>query len=225
MVKLFSIDANIGCGKSTLIKTLSNINVDNKEIWTLPEPTNIWEQIKDNRGKNILACFYENQEKYSFAFQITALHSRKKILREEFEKAKHHEESTGKEVIIITERTVTSDYYIFAKMLHDSGKISDLEFSVYNLCFNEYKDMFKVNKAIYIDSTPELCLKRCIKRSRQGEENIPLSYLQKIHNQHLLYYDEYLSKHNCIIIDGKLDILSQEYQTQVRKVIDYLTTQ
>lgn len=227
MVKICSIDANIGCGKSTLIeriKSLSENCADNREIWTLKEPTNIWEDIKDERGKNILQCFYENQIKYSFTFQIIALHSRKKILREEYEKAKLYEASTGKQVYIITERTVISDYNIFAKMLHEEGKISELEFNCYKFCYNEYKNMFKIDKCIYIDSNPKLCYERCKKRSRQGEENMPLDYLEKIHNQHTSYIDSHLSKHNLLQIDGKLDINSQEYNSQIQKIFNFIYT-
>src|SRR5258708_33036092 len=112
MVKYISIDANIGCGKSTVIEMLKNISNDSTEIRVLREPVFIWEGIKNEESKNILQCYYEDPKKYAFAFQITALHSRKKIMREETESALEYEKSTGKNVIIITERTIMSDYHI-----------------------------------------------------------------------------------------------------------------
>ena len=60
LLRLFSVEGNIGSGKSTLIKKLKNemkyiCNGDACEIVNyLPEPVNIWESIKDKDGKNII---------------------------------------------------------------------------------------------------------------------------------------------------------------------------
>jgi len=69
-VKIFSIEGNIGSGKSTLVSQLkSNMNSISSEdiennsdkIFYLAEPVDIWESIKDEDGKNIIEKFYADQ--------------------------------------------------------------------------------------------------------------------------------------------------------------------
>jgi len=48
----------------------------NDDIIFLEEPVKEWENIKDDDGMNKLTKFYEDQKKYSFAFQMMAYISR-----------------------------------------------------------------------------------------------------------------------------------------------------
>ena len=83
MVSIFTIEGNIGSGKSTLITILKKSNTALKHIPIiyLPEPVAIWESIKDSKGKNIIEKYYQNQEKYAFSFQMMAYISRIHQLR------------------------------------------------------------------------------------------------------------------------------------------------
>ena len=47
---IFSVEGNIGSGKSTLVKMLKNTfqNVKNTTVVYLPEPVSVWESITDN---------------------------------------------------------------------------------------------------------------------------------------------------------------------------------
>ena len=53
---IFTIDGNIGSGKSTLIKLMKTQykKFNNYTIHYLPEPVDIWESIKDKNGKNTI---------------------------------------------------------------------------------------------------------------------------------------------------------------------------
>ena len=75
---IFTIEGNIGSGKSTLVKKLKNTfhNIENIKIIFLDEPVSVWENIKDKDGKNIIEKYYENQKKYAFSFQMMAYISR-----------------------------------------------------------------------------------------------------------------------------------------------------
>ena len=42
----------------------------------------------------------------------------------------------------------------------------------------------KINGIIYLQTTPEMCLKRTKKRARHGEEGIAIEYLNQLHNLH-----------------------------------------
>ena len=49
---LFSVEGNIGSGKSTLVKILQN-KLDNKNICFLQEPVDEWSNFKDDNGITI----------------------------------------------------------------------------------------------------------------------------------------------------------------------------
>jgi deoxyadenosine/deoxycytidine kinase len=75
MCIIFSIEGNIGSGKSTLVRKLNKYLKDKyqgKKVIYLAEPVNTWNTIKDSKGNTILAKFYENQHKYAFSFQMMA---------------------------------------------------------------------------------------------------------------------------------------------------------
>ena len=54
----------------------SSTSSSNKKYLFLEEPVEEWSKIKDREGKTILEKFYNNQEKYSFSFQMLAYISR-----------------------------------------------------------------------------------------------------------------------------------------------------
>jgi deoxyadenosine/deoxycytidine kinase len=210
-----SIEGNIGSGKSTLLANLREHYKNNDNVIFLKEPVDEWAKIKDINGTTILEKFYADQEKYSFSFQMMAYVSRIKVLRDTL-KEKQKDNQEKKQYIIITERSLYTDKMVFAKMLYDSGKIEDVNYQIYLNWFDTFSGEFPVHKVIYVKAAPEKCYERIAKRSREGEENIPLEYLTACS----LYHDNMLDKtiESCVcdeqlILDGNIDIY--ENKTQV----------
>tara|TARA_B110000037_G_scaffold198219_1_gene236955 strand:+ start:4710 stop:5423 length:714 start_codon:yes stop_codon:yes gene_type:complete len=174
---IFTIEGNIGSGKSTLVKKLKKSfdNIDDIKIIFLQEPVSVWENIKDKNGKNIIEKYYENQKKYAFSFQMMAYISRIHQIKEVLK--------TNKNVIIISERSIFTDKEIFAKMLYDDNKIEEIEYNIYLKWFDEFVKDIPISGIIYVKTNPEICEKRVIKRNRKGEI-IPLFYLQNCHTYH-----------------------------------------
>ena len=204
---IVSIEGNIGSGKSTLLSSLREHYKDNSNVVFLKEPVDEWEKIKDENGETILKKFYADQEKYSFPFQMMAYVSRLKVLRDTLKTIKTDTED--KNIIIITERSLYTDKMVFAKMLYDSKKIEHVNYQIYLNWFDTFSDEFPVNKVVYVKTSPDKCYQRIVKRSRTGEENIPLEYLTSCSN----YHDNMLDKENqeCVcldqlILDGNVDI-------------------
>jgi len=195
MSKIISVEGSIGSGKSTLLKILKNILKENENIIFLQEPVDEWESIKDKNGITILQKFYENQEKYSFAFQMMAYISRLSLLK------KTIDENPNK--IIITERCLNTDRYVFAKMLYDSGKMEDIEYKIYLKWFDHFANMQKIQKVIYLKTKPEICFERISKRNRDGESNIPLDYLENCHNYHEIMIENINDE--ILVIDSNVD--------------------
>lgn len=206
MTRIISIEGNIGSGKSTFVREMEGYcikNIKNMKIHFLQEPVDIWNSVKNKEGQNIIECYYGNQEKYAFPFQMMAYISRIHLLKEALKKEYD---------IIVTERCVHTDKNVFAQMLYDEGKIGEIEFKIYNMWFEEFlKDLPNI-EIIYLKTNPTISNERVIKRSRKGE-NIPIEYLEKCH----LYHENWLDNHKPIVtIDGNEDI--QHYGNYLKKI-------
>jgi deoxyadenosine/deoxycytidine kinase len=207
-IKIVSIEGNIGSGKSTLLENLKKHYINNENVIFLKEPVDDWEKIKDVEGNTILKKFYENQEKYSFPFQMMAYISRLKILRDCVQQLTNTNTSANNPFIIITERSLYTDKYVFAKMLYDQGKIEDVCYQIYLNWFDEFSKDFTIENSIYVNTEPEKCYERVHKRAREGEEFIPLTYLQECHNYHEDFINNtYLNK---LALNGNIDIYENE---------------
>jgi deoxyadenosine/deoxycytidine kinase len=201
--KIVSIEGNIGSGKSTLLEILKKYYESNTSVIFLREPVDDWEKIKDKEGINMLKKFYSNQEKYSFAFQMMAYISRLKILRDTIKEIKKTNNPEEK-FIIITERSLCTDKHVFAKMLYDQGKIEDVCYQIYLNWFDEFVSDYDIKYSIYVNTDPDICYKRIHKRSREGEEVIPLNYLESCHNYHNEFLD--IIKTEKLELNGNIDI-------------------
>ena len=155
MIQLYSIEGNIGSGKSTLLKECKKHMTslclgeyaNEYEIIFLQEPVDSWMNIKDNDGETILSKFYNDKEKYAFSFQMMAYISRLDLLK------KIHKQN--KNCIILSERSVHTDKYVFAKMLYDDGIMEEINYQIYNNWFDSFIDEIDMKGVIYLDVDPE----------------------------------------------------------------------
>jgi len=202
MTRLISIEGNIGSGKSTFVKKLenyyNNTNDNNKSICFLQEPVEIWNTITDETGKTVIECFYADNKKYAFPFQMMAYISRLATIKETLK---------NNYDIVIMERSLFTDRNVFAKMLYDDNKINEIEYKIYNRWFDEYIMDFPDIEYIYIKTDPDIAFNRIIKRGRTGE-NIPIEYLIKCNNYHNIWLDNMKSTY---IIDGNYDTTENPY--------------
>lgn len=174
---LFSIEGNIGSGKSTIVNHLKK---EFKEISDIPvhfvdEPVSQWEMIKSVEGKHMIELFYADPTKYAFAFQMMAYISRLSLLHETILRYPKD--------IIITERCLLTDYHVFAKMLYENKSMLKEEYEIYQKWFHYFQQEIELTGIIYIKTDPEVAHERCLKRARLGE-TITLEYLEKCHEKH-----------------------------------------
>jgi len=216
-INMISIDGNIGSGKSTLMGNLKSYFSNNKNVVFLKEPVDEWETITDENGTTILEKFYENSSKYGFSFQIMAYISRLDVIRKEIKK--------NPSAIFISERSLFTDKLVFAKMLFDSGNIELVNYKIYLKWFDTFADDFPVSKVIYVNTDPEICHTRIEKRSRTGESNIPLEYLQNCHKYHNNMLD--VNSEECVckkqlVLNGNIDMY--ENNEQINEWIEQINT-
>lgn len=210
------VEGNIGSGKSELIKNLvKNKHIFNKEIILLEEPVNQWSQICDEKGITILENFYNNKEKYAYAFQSMAFISRLVLLDKTVEQ--------NPNAIIISERSLFTDKFVFAQMLHDEGYMNLECYTIYMMWFNHFANKYNSDHVIYIKTDPEICSERINIRRRQGE-NIPINYLincDKYHEKMIEHYNEPL------IINGNLnchdDNVLNDWLNSIKEKIERIT--
>jgi deoxyadenosine/deoxycytidine kinase len=183
---LISIEGNIGSGKSTIINFLKTL--DSENIIFIDEPVDEWRKIKVD-GKNALEIFYEDLSKNSFWFQILAYITR---LRNLLNTVK---ENPNK--IIISERSIYTDKFIFAQMLYEQEHLSEIEMKTYSYWFDTFEKETKLDLVLYVNTEPEECFERIKKRNREEESNISIDYISHCHKKHL----DWLENTNIKIIE------------------------
>lgn len=204
---ILSIEGNIGSGKTTLMANLREEYKNNPCVIFLKEPVDEWANIKDANGKTILEKFYENQQAYSFAFQMMAYISRLNVLRQALKGLE-----PGNKYTIITERSLNTDRYVFAKMLYETGKMEDVCYQIYLNWFDTFSQEFPVHKVVYVKTAPEICHARISKRAREGEDCIPLEYLQSCDKYHEDMLKNNQSQQEKLVLDGNVDIYENANQ-------------
>jgi deoxyadenosine/deoxycytidine kinase len=203
--KWYIIEGNIGSGKSTLLQYLEKLD----QVEVIPEPVDMWINIKDSQGKNLLDHFYSDMERYSYMFQAMVFKTR--IQSTDVPQEKN---------IRFSERSIWTDRYVFGKQCIKDNKMNSIEKECYHFWFDWLENKFKPKPdgIIYVRCSPEKCMERIHKRGRSEENNIPLDYLKKLHNSH----EEWLQNWKetpVIILDNEKD---DDWNTLINNINDYV---
>lgn len=112
----FTIEGNIGCGKSTFLEVLHERLPDAKWI---QEPVSEWQNL-GGKNINILEKYYKEPNRWGFTFQIYAIFTRIKALQEACQRYP--------EKIKISERSILADKYVFSQLMRDLGYMDEAEY-------------------------------------------------------------------------------------------------
>lgn len=219
------IEGNIGTGKSTFVELLTNYisSLEAKgrfQTHLIQEPVDEWLKTFDSDGKNILEKFYEDQDRWSFTFQMNSFISRAHKVQEITQS--ESVTSNEKEPLLIVERSIYTDRHCFAKNCYESGKMTKLEYDVYCRWNDWLSDQFALRpKAyIYLRCPPEENVVRIAKRSREGECGIPLEYLKQLNQMH----DSWMAQEKCTIpvltIDATKNFLDPSVMNEIFSELD-----
>lgn len=168
----FIIDGNIGAGKSTFLKIVG----DHIQIQIVPEPHEKWQSVGGE--DNLLQKFYSDTQRWAYTFQSYAFVTRVMEQQALALKNPYHAQ--------LLERSVFSDRYCFAKNAYELGFMNALEWKLYQEWFGWLVDNYVVKPTgfIYLQSSPEVCYARLIKRNREEESGVSMEYLQQLHDKH-----------------------------------------
>lgn len=200
---LITIGAMIGAGKTSLAELVANHF--NSEVF--------YESVDDNP---ILPAFYTASEeeiqtkRYPFLLQLWFLNTRFKSIKEALIKDNN-----------VLDRSIYEDWY-FAKVNKDLGRISDLEFSLYeDLLNNMLEELEELPKKspdlmIYLSGSFETILDRIKKRGREYElDEALVSYYYTLWEG----YDNWIKQHykasEVLIINiDEIDYVNNEEHKQ-----------
>jgi deoxyadenosine/deoxycytidine kinase len=177
---LISIEGNIGAGKSTLLGKLKGAHPE----WIfVDEPVEQWMAFRNSSeegGKSLLELFYEDKRRWAYTFQNVAVLTRAEELRKSLDAAAA---SGLQSPIVVMERCLDTDAEVFAKMLRAEGVLNTVEWDLYQRWRETLVKSFRIPKTsayIWMDATPDVCAERIRLRGREGEDHIPLSYLEEL---------------------------------------------
>ena len=224
---IVSIEGNIGSGKTTLLDKLEKLlpnshDSEDKHYVFLREPVPLWESVQDpSTGENILQKYYGDPSKYAFPFQVLAYMTFYKQLTDAIKNA-------GENTMIICERSMQSSRAIFAKMLKESNIIEDMNYQILEMFYKQV-DEIHLDAIIYLDVDVPTCNERINQRSRLGESNIPLEYLEKCRKYHEIWLksitdeiSENDSKRNTKIMKFKNLTNDNDMVTLIKNNIEYV---
>lgn len=189
-----AVEGNIGAGKSTVLKALSDSFGPSSGVPVIPEPVEEWGAMLDN--------FYASPSVWGLPFSLTVLLS--------FDKAYQHD-------TCIVERCPLSCRHVFTQMLFNDGQLSASQWDL----FKDYADAlgWAPDAIVYIDTPAHACLERIKSRNRQCEAGLDVLHLRRLEFQ----YDTLLKYCNVPVVrlDGQLppDDLARNAVESVRRLL------
>lgn len=156
---------------------------DTKTTATAVEDTTIPSQDEFN----LLGKFYNNPPEYAFKLQSWAVLSRIETVARTVDQIKKEfvEENDTRPVLLVLERSWTSDRNIFALNHRDTGLMKPYEWVMYDQMFNfAHRNSPVIDGHIYLDCDVETCMKRLKKRDRSEESSVSADYQQGLIQRH-----------------------------------------
>lgn len=184
---------NIGVGKSTLAEAAAGEKYRDKLLSMIPdkkgdESVHIF---TEEFNPKVLDEFYRDPVKNAFMAQIEFFNGRLE---------RQHKIMNCKG-IVMEDRTLAEDYYIFGLAQKIMGNMTEAEFLTYQRTYNLMtKEITEPDLLIYLRANLSTLKKRILKRGRKSETTIPDNYLELLNE----LYEQYISRHTdapVLIID------------------------
>ena len=202
--KIYALEGNIGSGKTTIMKIISN---HFKDVEFIEEPVKQWQNLG---GMNLLDSFYSDPKRWGFSFEFFSMLTKIEALLKAAESDKP---------IIIIERSIFSNR-VFMDLSKELGKLDTMEYCMLINTYNFYLAHVypQISGVIYLDTPVDECIKRITRRNRGEECTIEKSYLEAIKNK----MDEMCNSSTMIVIriDGMYDC-----NRDVKRVCDDISRQ
>jgi deoxyguanosine kinase len=197
-LQLIAIEGNIGAGKTTLSKMISNDF--NAKL--------VLERFADNP---FLPKFYEDQARYAFPLEMSFLADRYQQFMDDTSQ------------FDLFKNFMVSDYDIFKSLIFAKVTLQKEEYNLYRKVFNfMYKEVRKPEIYLYLYQNTERLLDNIKKRGRDYEQNIDPVYLEKINRGYLDFIKSHPNQNSIILDIGELDFVHNpdDYEFILEKLED-----
>ncbi len=204
MTKHFvAIAGNIGVGKSTLTKLLSE-----RLGW---EP--FFEAVNDNP---YLADFYQDMTRYAFHSQVFFLSRR----------LRHHRRLLDFPGSVVQDRSVYEDAEIFARNLYEQGHIEPRD-------YRTYRELYEVliqflpppDLIVYLRASVPTLLQRIETRGRPYERSISREYLEQLNRLYAAWMHDFAQCPVLTVPTDDLDFVHNGAHLDliIRKILEKLS--
>ena len=197
-LQLIAIEGNIGAGKTTLSKMISNDF--NAKL--------VLERFADNP---FLPKFYEDQARYAFPLEMSFLADRYQQFMDDTSQ------------FDLFKNFMVSDYDIFKSLIFAKVTLQKEEYNLYRKVFNfMYNEVRKPEIYLYLYQNTERLLANIKKRGRDYEQNIDPEYLEKINRGYLDFIKSHPNQNSIILDMGELDFVHNpdDYEFILEKLED-----
>jgi deoxyadenosine/deoxycytidine kinase len=163
-----AIAGNIGVGKTELTTRLS------AELGWMA----YYEPVIQNP---YLDDFYADMSRWSFHLQIYFLS----------ERFKAQVQIGSSQLPFIQDRTIYEDAEIFARVLHDQGSMTEVDYRNYTSLFHVLVGFLrKPDLVVYLKASPEVLMERIARRGRASEKSIGIDYIARLNGA----YDDWMRR-------------------------------
>ena len=165
---IFSIEGNIGSGKTTIIHHLQRLY---KDVILVEEPVQDWQNLE---GENLLKKKNEDLNRWGYSFEAYVLITK----MNELTKVAHLDKK-----IILIERCMLTDKAFFDINV-ENNLTSPMEEAMFNNLYEFLsKNVYpKLSGIIYLNTPVDECIRRMKERGRKEEVTIQADYLQQLDN-------------------------------------------
>jgi deoxyadenosine/deoxycytidine kinase len=174
-----AVAGNIGSGKTTLTELLGK-----HYGWEM--------HFEDVEHNPYLNDFYEDMQRWSFNLQVYYLNNR-------FTQIQEIKQQSDK--IVIQDRTIYEDAFIFAPNLHSMGLMTTRDFENYFSLFSLIESFVSApDLLIYLRASVPTLVNQIQTRGRNYEESIRLDYLKRLNERYEAWISTY-DKGKLLIVD------------------------
>ncbi|XP_059051588.1 deoxynucleoside kinase-like [Achroia grisella] len=203
-----SIEGNIGSGKSTCINFFNKFHNVEKHS----EPLHEWRNVN---GHNLLGMVYSDIHKWTYPFQHYVHLSRLKI--------QMSPPSTPDITVKMFERSVQNSRYCFVENARRHKFLEEPQFHVLNSWYEFVEKNLDINLdlIVYLKTSPQVVWERMLKRGRAEESEVPLEYLQQVHES----YENWINSPDigCEVLtidaDRNLDLVKEDLERYTYKIL------
>ncbi|MCF7799669.1 deoxynucleoside kinase [Candidatus Babeliales bacterium] len=175
-IPCFFVEGATGAGKTTFVQLLSKYLPN---VATVYEPVETFTDV--NGAGNILELFFGNQNRWTFTTETYMALMHTKAVEDQLK-------NTSASMMII-DRSMYADCYVYGRMAFHSGTMNPLEWEIYKqviACIAK-NTTAKPRGFIYLQANPQTALERVHSRNRTGEEDVSLQYQNELNK----YYREW----------------------------------